>query len=397
MKHTENRCSGLYVHVPFCRRKCAYCDFASISCGGKAPGAIALNNWQKGILQELAKRESDFAPFETLYIGGGTPSLLAPERLCLLIHEIKNLTTISANAEITLEANPCDLVLPGRIEELAATGINRLSIGIQSFSDQELQLLGRPHDRVIARSALNKALSQPGLRVSVDLIFGLPGQSLRNWRNTLEEVAESGVGHLSAYQLTWAEGTTLTRASEKGVITPVSARKEACFLQLTHTTLESLGIPAYEVCSFATSAEDKSRHNINYWNGGDYLGLGPGAHSFSNNQRPGIRSWNPASLTEYLRRICHDIPPDGEVLTSQQRALELLFLGLRQTGGFDLSELEYETSIPLRNVNQTLLDQLIQQNLLVLEGNNLRPTAEGIFRADGLAQLFNLETSGNRG
>jgi putative oxygen-independent coproporphyrinogen III oxidase len=369
----ETATAGLYIHVPFCRGKCPYCDFAS----GTDLALVA--DWLQAIKREM-RFYRDFAPrFDTLYLGGGTPSLLAAEELSVLLENLQGHFAFSPDTEVTLEANPDDLT-PQILKGYRELGINRLSLGVQSFDDRELAFLGRRHDAAQARKALRWAREAGLANLGVDLIYGLPGQTMEQWQRNLETALGFFPEHLSCYQLTIEAGTPLAHWQAKAQFQALSEEAERKFFLFTSRFLEEAGYLHYEISNFARGEECRSRHNRKYWNHTPYLGLGPAAHSY----KDGRRWWNHRSLKEYCLALrAGEAPVAGEeVLTPEQTRLEAMYLGLRTREGVTLS------LMPDIHRGRIVLQEIINAGLAVVRKDRLIPTREGLVVADRLALGF---------
>lgn len=370
---------GLYVHIPFCRRKCRYCDFFSTT------DQSWRRRWLAALQTEMARQCQDpfwqeavgKPDFDTLYLGGGTPSLLSPEELAVILAAIQAHWRLAPAAEITLEANPDD-VTPELLRVWRELGINRLSLGIQSFADAELRWLGRRHDARQARQAVIWAQQAGFANLSLDLIYGLPGQELRRWRQTLAQAAAFEPAHLSCYQLTLEPGTPLGEAAARGQLKPLSEERQRRFFLETTDFLESRGYRQYEVANFARQPLLVCRHNYKYWRHQPYLGLGPGAHSFNGR----TRRWLIRDLASYCQSLAAgQLPVAGtEELTPAQLRLEAVMLRLRLREGLPAALLPPAA--------QALLPALQQQGLLSYTGDRLYLTREGLAVADSLAVLL---------
>lgn len=373
MAFTPYSPAGLYVHVPFCQRKCPYCDFAS----GTDLAMVA--DWLRAIKQEMGFYR-DFAPeFDTLYLGGGTPSLLTAEQLAVLLERLQEQFPFAPDTEITLEANPDDLTLQilKRYREL---GINRLSLGVQSFDDRELAFLGRRHDAAQALRALAWAREAGFANLGLDLIYGLPGQTIEHWQRNLETALDFCPEHLSCYQLTIEAGTPLARRQAEGQFQPLPEEREREFFLFTSRFLEDRGYLHYEISNFARGSSNRSRHNGKYWNHTPYLGLGPAAHSFRDRRR----WWNHRFLKDYCQALSTGAAPvaDEEILTPEQARLEALYLGLRTREGVDLDLL-----LEARR-GKIELQEMVRAGLAEVRDDRLLPTREGLVVADRLALGF---------
>lgn len=353
----------LYIHVPFCLQKCAYCSFYSIA---DADDDL-VDRYVDAVVAEMVLRGVGAGGWKTVYFGGGTPSLLGADRVGRLLEKIG----APASAEVTLEANP-ESVTAELLADLRNVGVNRLSLGVQSLVDDDLRYLGRVHDSRRGRLALDLAM-RVFERASIDLIYGLPGQTVDGWLEQLDRAAALGSEHLSAYELTYERGTPLGDLGEQN-----PDRTE--FFFATHERLGELGMEGYEVSNFARSAEARSRHNLATWAYRPYLGLGPGAHSFSGPGASAARRWNEPDLEAYLKDTrTGQVPHTLETLSLEQQLLERLMLGLRTTIGIDLQEFPVDTSFLGR------LERCEEQGMLRRSGDLIQPTLEGMALADGLA------------
>ncbi len=361
----------LYIHVPFCLSKCGYCAFYSVA--NRDDGA--LDRYVDALIVE-AGQCADGDGWKTIYLGGGTPSILGPDRVGQILSAVG---APSLNAEVTLEINP-ETVAAADFDALAAAGVNRVSIGVQSFSNEALAFLGRAHDFARAADAVAAALDS-GLRVSIDLIYGLAGQSADRWRRELDRVPALGVEHLSAYELTWEPNTPLGRQHGGGR----DDRSELFFA--THEHLASLGFQGYEVSSFAGSPDARSRHNLATWSHRPYLGLGPGAHSLLGAGRAAQRRWNEPDLAGWLQALERGAPPprETESLTPQQRLLERVMLGLRTTDGIDVAGCVAELGLDLQRMAGEHAERLAAQGLLTITPGRWQPSLRGMALADRLA------------
>ena len=379
---------GLYLHVPFCSAICPYCDFA-VTRGGAERRAAFVD----AVVAEAALWQGAWTAgrFDTVYLGGGTPSLLAPAQLARLLDALRTHLPVAPGAWITLEANPEDATA----ETLAALrdlGVSGLSLGVQSFDPAALKFLGRRHGPEGARRAVERALAAGFPWVSVDLIFGLPGerQAPAGLVRTLETAAALGPHHVSCYQLTFHEGTPFWRGRERGVIHELPEPEQAAAYETVLEVLRGAGYEPYEVSNFARGAESgadhRSRHNRKYWHHTPYLGLGPSAHSFDGARR----WWNVRDEGAWRERVrAGERPVAGdEVLGRDELALEAVMLGLRTAGGVDLGRFRERFGVDLVARNEALVERLAAEGLVVVEGGRLRPTLKGFAVADGLPVGF---------
>jgi oxygen-independent coproporphyrinogen-3 oxidase len=326
---------GVYVHWPFCTRICPYCDFNVRRDRGVEP-----ERWTAALIRDLEDRARS-APgrrVSSLYFGGGTPSLAPPSLIERVIAATERLWGFVDRTEITLEANPTDAA---RFADFRAAGVNRLSLGVQSFDDSALAFLGRAHDSAAARRALQEALSQFA-RVSADLIYALPDQSVRQWRAQLSVAVDAGLRHLSCYQLTIEDGTPFARAAAKGRWRPADEARCADLFEATADALAAAGLPAYEISNHAAPGEE-SRHNLLYWRGGDYVGVGPGAHgrlTVGGVRRAVETVRDPARYLDQVARLGSGVVVN-DPLSDEQVLTERLAMGLRLSEGIALSAADW--------------------------------------------------------
>lgn len=372
---------GLYIHIPFCIKKCLYCGFYSTTDLSLIPDFLA------GLRREAALYKDFQQEYDTVYIGGGTPSALAAADLEGLLEAIRTAFAVSPDAEITLEANPGDLT-PEMLAALERAGVNRLNIGCQSFDDAALHLLGRRHRAREAASAIRMARDAGFTNLGIDLLYGLPGPAeaaFSAWLATLETALAFAPEHLSCYQLTIEAGTPLARSQERGECSLPGSDLQARYFFRTAEMLETAGYEQYEVSNFARAAPFQSRHNAKYWRHVPYLGLGPAAHSFDGS----LRRWNHRSLGAYLADLAAGKPPvaDGERLSREELRLEALFLGFRTRLGIDLEDFQRRYGQDLLGEKKEILKKLREERLVELEKGFLRPTRAGMAVADSLALI----------
>lgn len=368
----------LYVHVPFCVRKCGYCAFHSGPFSRDAAEAYV-----EMVLREMKAwgRTLGRVAVETVYFGGGTPSLLEPGQVEALLQGAGACFNLDADAEITLEANPDSVLRPGFLGSMRRLGVNRLSLGVQSLQDDLLAMLGRPHDgRQARRSVL--AARDSGFNLSLDLIWGLPGQTLKRWMDDLAEAAALAPEHLSCYGLSLEDGTSLARQVEEGDLDlPGEETQARMYLDGTQF-LESVGYAHYEISSYARPGR-KSRHNQGYWAGKDYLGLGPAAVSTI-----GDRRWsNPVAFEEYASVVNGGGGTNEvEVLSAQMRRQEMVMLALRTAGGLDLEKFKATTGteFPWRH---PAVEQLRSSGLVRHRDGHLQLTREGMLVSNSVIEM----------
>lgn len=364
---------GLYVHVPFCLSKCPYCDFYSVTDPSKVP------QWREAVERETGHYRDRFSAFDSLYFGGGTPSLLGEREIAALMDLLRRRFSFPEDAEITLEANPDDIT-PSKARCYRDLGFTRISLGIQSFDDGELRFLKRRHSARRAEEALEEIRHAGFLNTSIDLIFGLPGQSEARWLQSLDRALASGPAHISCYQLTIAPGTPFGRLRDRGRILPLGEERERALFLLTSEYLSAAGFRQYEVSNFSRDRATRCRHNLKYWRREPYLGLGPAAHSFSGTRR----WWNRGTLEAYCGDLRAGIAPvEGlEELGDEEDRLEVLLLGLRTCEGIPASLAEG------RGGTARAVQALYDAGLIVKKAGRIIPTREGLVVADRMPLLF---------
>ena len=379
--------ASLYFHIPFCEHKCIYCDFYSI-----APRETEENyenlvqRFLTALDREISLRGQDAtfqSTYETIFFGGGTPSLLSPAAIASILNQLSRSFSIRDNAEVTLETNPGTVDLK-KLRDFKSAGINRISFGIQSFHEKDLKFLTRIHDADQARENVRNAFKAGFDNVSFDLIFALPGQTPELWNSNLQQALELDPTHISCYSLIVEPNTPLYRMVEAKQVTPLAVDEDAEMYEKTMTVLSDAGFGQYEISNFAKPGF-KCRHNITYWNHSNYLSFGPSAHSFWN----GKRWWNLSNVVGYSESLTKDmIPVAGEeTLSSQQWLDETIYLGLRSEG-IDLRSFERRFHKDLLKEFKTNVDGLLTDNLAILEENRLRLTAKGYLLCDEICRSF---------
>jgi oxygen-independent coproporphyrinogen-3 oxidase len=360
---------GLYVHIPFCRSKCPYCAFYSIA------SASLIPRWLNAFRKEVSHYKGHFDEFDSLYIGGGTPTFLEFSELAGMMESLYTHFDFARNTEITIEANPCDLS-GEKTKSLRELGFNRVSLGVQSFEDDALAFLGRRHTAEQSKTALMDLRSSGFENIGIDLIYGFEGQTLEGWIKTLKQAMEFEPEHLSCYQLTIEKKTLFGRHNKRGMLTPFDEEKECIFFLATSNFLKDHGYIHYEISNFARNDYLVSRHNSKYWHHVPYLGLGPSAHSFQNS----TRRWNIRSVKKYCDMLEQGKAPiEGyENLTEEQLTIEKVSLGLRTNQGLDLKE------IPGNSELNSMLLTLQDRGYLKKISNRIAPTTKGFLVADQL-------------
>jgi oxygen-independent coproporphyrinogen-3 oxidase len=374
----KNEQAGLYIHIPFCLSKCGYCSFYSIKAINVIPAFLSA------LKQEMELYDNLFPPFDTIYIGGGTPSLLTTNQLAEIFIAINKFYKIESPTEITIEVNPGD-VSADYFQSLRSLGINRLNIGIQSFNDNLLKFLSRRHSAKDAVATIDDARRAGFVNIGIDLIYGVYHQDIKLWKKTLQNVLTFAPEHISCYQLSLEDKTPLYKKySTEGIKLPKEEQQVNFFL-VTSEELEKAGYIHYEVSNFARKENLKSKHNIKYWQHVPYLGLGPAAHSFLNNKR----WWNKPSVKNYLREIDQGKMPleNTEELSIEQLQLEALFLSLRTKAGVDLERYKTKYGADLLADKKIIIDELVKNKLVELKNGFLMPTRSGMAVADSLALI----------
>jgi oxygen-independent coproporphyrinogen-3 oxidase len=384
---------GLYVHVPFCERVCPYCDFAVTRTRVLDPQLEEA--YVEALCQELRAREAVFSPrrLETVYLGGGTPSLLRPESLARILAAAQACFAQGASSEVTLEVNPSTLER-ARLSGFRQAGVNRLSVGVQSFNDLVLRRLGRAHRASEARATLAAARASGFTNLSLDLIFGAPGQREADFAHDLDEVIVFGPQHVSAYMLTIEPGTPFALAAKRGQLVLADDDSVATMMELAASRLASAGLPPYEISSFAQPGFE-SRHNRRYWERRPVLGIGVGAFS-TEPPAPGTpfgaRSENVRDLAEYLKRVSRGELPRvaaPEILDERTARGEAMFLALRTVAGLDATRFAQEFGAPPRRFFAAAIEACTRAGLLSeRSGGDLCLTARGRLLSDSVfAQL----------
>lgn len=359
---------GLYVHVPFCKTKCPYCDFYSVL------GTEHAGKWLKAVLGEASLNSPEFPRFDSLYIGGGTPSLLDDDEVEGLIAGLRGVFRFDDTTEVTIELNPDD-VTKEKLALYRSLGVNRVSLGVQSFDDDEVRFLGRRHSGRQGEEAARLVAEAGFAEFGIDLIYGLPGQTVRSWRKTLRLALSYGPAHLSCYQLTVEGDTPFSRlAREGGLALPDDARAAKLFLGMSEY-ITGQGFVHYEVSNFARGEQSVSRHNVKYWQHTPYLGLGPSAHSFSGRRR----WWNHRNLDAYLGQLNSgsSAVEGSETLSEEQMRLERLLFGFRTMWGVELKELSGKGCA-------NRLEDLQQKGFVEVRGERIVTTLTGYLFADRL-------------
>lgn len=370
--------SGIYIHIPFCKQACHYCDF-HFSTSLKKKGELV-----NALCKEIELRKDEIPErVETIYFGGGTPSLLSQEELDQIFKCIYSNFSVALDAEITLEANPDDLTRE-KIEHLAASPINRLSIGVQSFFEQDLQLMNRAHNAAEALDSIRFA-KKHFENISIDLIYGIPGMTIGRWKENLKMAVGLGIPHISSYALTVEDKTALRSLIEKGKIAPVEEELAKEHYELMIQYLQESLFDNYEFSNFGKSGY-LSRNNTAYWFGKPYLGIGPSAHSFDGK----TRKWNIRNNTLYIKAIeKKELPAEMEMLSTTDNYNEYVMTRLRTKWGIHLPEVEERFGESYKMYLLKEAEKFLSDGLLSRIGDSLHISKKGKFLSDGIAaELF---------
>ena len=371
--------AGIYIHIPFCKQKCSYCDFHFSTTFHKYRAEMI-----ESICKEIICRKDYLANqvVETVYFGGGTPSLLTKDEFEQVLNSIKTTFNLSADLEFTVEANPDD-INKNTLQDWKQIGVNRLSIGLQSFREEDLRWMNRAHNRSEALNCVSLAQEEGFDNLSVDLIYGLPNLSTQDWKKNIQHVIDMKVPHVSAYCLTVEEKTSLHQMVKNNKIKPASEDEQSDQFNLLIDTLAENGMEQYEISNFSKLGKH-SIHNSNYWTGKHYLGIGPSAHSFNGTSR----SWNISNNQQYIKKVANNEKWDEiEILSKENQFNELLMTGLRTKFGVDTKKLKEIFPFPIKF--QTTLSQFIDNSWITEDGSNIRLTQEGKLKADFIAsELF---------
>jgi len=366
--------SGIYIHIPFCKQKCYYCDFHfSVSLSQK-------DELLKALQKELELRKGEITTkIETIYFGGGTPSILSIEEIKSLLETVYRNYNVIDKPEVTLEANPDDLSSE-KIKELSDTKINRLSIGIQSFFDQDLQYMNRAHTSKEAFDCLNAAIGSFD-NITIDLIYGIPNMSNDRWKENLDTAFKLEIPHISAYALTVESKTALASFIKKGKYPPLDEKQAQQHFKILTKKTKDHDYIAYEISNFG-KVNYFSKHNTSYWQGKHYLGIGPSAHSYNGTSR----SWNIANNAKYIKAIQENkLPSETEYLSKTDQFNEMIMTGLRTIWGVSLEQIEQNFGLDLKEKLIQKAQGHINNKTLQLNNGILLITDKGKFLADGIA------------
>jgi len=375
---------GLYIHIPFCKQACHYCDFHFSTQMGKKEAMVTA------LAKEIRLRKNEFENdiVETIYFGGGTPSVLTALEIEFLITKVYENYSVIDNPEITLEANPDDLS-NNKIIELAKSSINRLSIGVQSFFEEDLKLMNRSHSAKQAIDSLSVATRYFN-NISIDLIYGMPNMTNERWRQNIEKAISFQIPHISSYALTVEPNTALANFVKKGLVKPVADEVAQDHFNILNEVLSAAEYKCYEISNFAKSGHF-SKNNSAYWQQKKYIGIGPSAHSFDGVRR----GWNINNNPKYIKAIeANELPMEVEVLSKTDKYNEYVMTGLRTIWGISIKKIASEFGENYKEYLLQQADKYITDHLLYLDGDTLCTTKKGKFLADGIASdLFMLNLS----
>jgi oxygen-independent coproporphyrinogen-3 oxidase len=370
---------GVYVHVPFCRVRCGYCDFNTYTAAELGPGVSRQTYADQAIAEiRLARRVlGDARPVDTVFFGGGTPTLLPAADLTRIVAAIRDELGLASDAEVTTEANP-DSVTPADLETLRAGGFTRLSLGMQSSVPHVLAALDRTHDPANVPVAVAAARAAGFEQLSLDLIYGTPGESMADWTRSLDDALACEPDHVSAYSLIVEDGTALARRVRRGELPMPDEDDLADKYTVADERLRAAGFGWYEVSNWATSAAQRCRHNMLYWRGGDWWGVGPGAHSHVG----GVRWWNVKHPAAYADRLGAGVSPAHarETLSAQDRYVERVLLELRLREGLALDVLD--------DAGRAAAPDQVERGLVTVQGDRLVLTDAGRLLADGVVRAL---------
>ena len=372
---------GIYLHIPYCLHKCGYCDFNS-----HPENREEEEIYVSALMSEIDHyaQQLEGKTISTVFVGGGTPTLLPPENLDKILGSIKSHFNLSPDCEITIEANPAT-IKQENLAEIRSSGFNRISIGVQSFDTDELKLLERVHNVDEIHTTIDRARRAGFDNLSLDLMFGLPDQLPEKWMANLHKALEKNPDHISAYGLTIEPATAFFKLHDRGLLTLPSEETQLEMFQSTIETLQSAGYQQYEISNYARPGFE-CRHNLNYWDNGEYLGLGAGASSYLN----GERFKNTALPSRYIRSVREDgaAVESTETLTPLHSMGETIMLGLRRLKGIAIEDFENRFQISFNKVYGKVIDPLLNEGLITINQNHMALSRKGLFLADSVILKF---------
>jgi oxygen-independent coproporphyrinogen-3 oxidase len=373
---------GIYIHIPFCHSKCGYCDFYSVT------DLTSIHSFIHALLNEIKLTSAYLNTseiFDTIYFGGGTPSLLSNNQFKIIMESLKTYFNLSKDLNVTLEANPGTLD-EQQLRGISTLGVNRLSIGFQSFIDKELKLLNRIHTAVDNVESFSLARSVGYEDISIDLIFALPNQTLENWKYSLDKAIGLKPEHISVYNLTYEKGTPFYNLKELGHLKPKDEENELLFYITAIDKLKQNGYIQYEISNFAQNPKLISKHNIKYWNHTNYLGFGPSAHSLWQDKR-----WsNSTSINSYIKNLNEDKYPDRfeENINGKTKEFEKIFLSLRTISGINIPEFNKSFKCSFMDKYKKEVNELLNGGFARLTDKTIHLTSEGLYICDEIVSNF---------
>jgi oxygen-independent coproporphyrinogen-3 oxidase len=371
---------GIYIHIPFCTYQCPFCAFSTVQYS-----RTLLDSYLDALKRELISHPElqslKDRKLQSIYLGGGTPSLVSPEQLTEILDLCRSLFEVANDLEISLEATP-ESINAKRIQGLLHAGVNRLSLGAQSFSDNELKLLGRNHTAIQTRQAFSIARDAGFTNINLDLIYGLPNQSLEQWKFTLEEALALQPEHISIYGLTLEEGTIFYESKQAGRFSLPDEGEQSEMYLTAQRLLTTNGFEQYEVSNFSRP-DYHCRHNLPYWSDGEYIGLGASAHSHLNGRRF-ANCFDPQGYIQHVSADGHAVA-EIEQLSPEKKAREAIAIGLRRTAGFNLQDILDRYHVELSQAFYRTLHDLRSQDLITFSSESIRLTPKGLLLADELA------------
>ena len=377
---------ALYIHIPFCIKKCRYCDFYS------EVGPAIIPDYIAALLKEIRLKMVPGQNIDTIYLGGGTPSLLSVSQIAGILEALSGICHINPEAEITCELNPGTItstLSADYLYGLRQAGVNRLSIGVQSFNEDKLKFLGRIHSASEAVHTIDNAAKAGFDNISMDLIYGLPKEGQADWIMDLKNALKFNPSHLSCYMLTIEAGTPLAADLEKKLFIPFDQEMLAEWFKMTSQYLTEAGFEHYEISNFSCGKKKRSRHNSRYWDMRPYVGLGAGAHSFDG----AVRSWNPNNIDKYIKDIeIGRIPVEAyEKLNRQQQMAEMIMLRLRTLEGLNLKAFEKQFALDFQSRFKKVLNMILTEKLGEIKKGRFFLNLEGRTCLDGIVEAFALE------
>lgn len=375
----SNEPGGIYIHIPFCIKKCDYCNFYSVT-------DLSLeHDFVEALEKEIiiTAEYTDFS-FDTIYLGGGTPSVLQPENIHKIINKVFEKFNILKNPEITIEINP-GIINPDILKAYVQAGINRVNIGVQSFNNENLKFLGRIHTSHDAENAI-KLVKDSGIEnIGLDLIYGLPDQTRKLWVNDLAKAVNINPAHISCYMLTFEQGTPLDNKRLKGEFSCLNDETAGSLFETTINYLESKGFEQYEISNFARVGK-RSRHNQKYWSFAPYIGMGPSAHSFIFPKR----YWNVNLLGKYISDVQKSRRPvdESEILTREQQIMEAVYLGLRTKKGINIRKFENIFNISFNEIFGEIAEEFKEQGMIIGDAEFCALTKKGMRFQNSITRIF---------